>query len=294
MNNKRPLLTIVIPVYNGGEDLKLAFQSILKQSFKDWELLLIDDGSTDNAIHYLGEIIDTRVRIIRDGENKGLAKRLNEAVELAQGIYFARMDQDDISHPDRFQEQIKFISKANNIDLVGSSCVTIDEDNKLTGSLPYAIEHEEICKNPWQGFYLPHPTWLAKLEWFKENPYKIPGPYCCEDQELLLRTHINSKFHTLPQKLLAYRLRRCTPWRKMWRTRKTLFNEQAEYFSSKNQHLLITKSFLTFLIKTLHDIFKKIIKNEKPPMLKKILISDKKEWEQIVNNLNNTINPPKS
>ena len=100
------LVTVAMPVYNAGKYLRLSVLSIVKQTFTNWELLIIDDGSTDDALKDIADIKDARIRIFRDGTNKGLAARLNEAVNLAQGYYFARMDQDDVSYPERFARQI--------------------------------------------------------------------------------------------------------------------------------------------------------------------------------------------
>jgi glycosyltransferase involved in cell wall biosynthesis len=285
MNKYIPSLTIAMPVYNGGKLLILSVASIINQTYKDWELLLIDDGSTDNSLQSLQFLSDHRIKIIQDGENKGLAKRLNEAIELTQSKYFARMDQDDISHPERFSEQILYMESNHDIDLLGTSCVTINEKNMVIGVLPLASSHNELCSTPWRGFYLPHPTWLGKTTWFKNNQYKIPGPYCCEDQELLLRTHATSKFHTLPENLLAYRLRNNTSWKKMWFTRIALFNEQRKYCMPRKKYVILFKSFLILMARITYDFLKKITVNERPLMLKKISNDDKKAWVEIINGI---------
>ena len=90
--SKAPLVTVAMPIFNAGSYLRLAVLSIVRQTFADWELLIIDDGSTDNALQDIADIRDHRIRILRDGENKGLAARLNEAIDLACGSYFACMD----------------------------------------------------------------------------------------------------------------------------------------------------------------------------------------------------------
>ena len=77
-NEKLPLVTVAMPVFNAGEYLRLAILSIIRQTFTNWELLLVDDGSTDKAVENIADIDDARIRIIRDGKNKGLAARLNE------------------------------------------------------------------------------------------------------------------------------------------------------------------------------------------------------------------------
>lgn len=201
-----PLLSVAMSVYNGGDFLREAVLSVVRQTFRDWELLLIDDGSIDGAVERITDILDPRIRVIRDGENHGLAARLNQAVSLARGKYFARMDHDDICHPERFEKQLAYLAAHPETDLLGTKCATIDESGRLNGFLPFAADHENLCRRPWAGFYIPHPTWMGPLAWFQKHGYASPAPYFCEDQELLLRTHRKSHFHAMEEALLAYQI----------------------------------------------------------------------------------------
>jgi len=232
-----PLITVAMPIFNAGSYLRLAVLSIVRQTFADWELLIIDDGSTDNALQDIADIRDHRIRILRDGENKGLAARLNEAIDLTRGSYFARMDQDDVSYPERFARQIEALERDPQLDLVAAHAVTIAGDHRLTGLLP-ATPQKEIAAKPWRGFYLPHPTWMGRIEWFRKYRYAEPGPYFCEDQELLLRSHEESRFGIIDQPLLAYRIRENTPWRKLIKTRLTILPLQLKHFLPKGQLFL--------------------------------------------------------
>ena len=226
MKRSVPKISVAMPVLNGGADLRLAVESILRQTFADWELLLIDDGSSDGAIEALG-LDDPRVRLVRDGGTLGLAARLNQAIGLAQGAYFARMDADDISHPERFSRQVAFLDARPEVDLLGTRCITIDGQTRVLGSLPFAETHAEICARPWGGFYLAHPTWMGRTSWFRAHRYADPAPYYCEDQELLLRTHATSCFAALPEALFAYRVRGNLPFRKLMRIRMSWLRVQA-------------------------------------------------------------------
>lgn len=250
-----PVITIAMPVFNAGGTLRSAVLSLVNQSFFDWELLLIDDGSRDNAVEDLTDIADSRIRVISDGKNKGLAARLNEAIDLARGEFFARMDHDDISHPERFSKQLARLKADSSLDLVGSRCVTVSERNEILGVLPGGESHEDICRRPWLGFYLPHPTWLGRTAWFRQHRYATPGPYCCEDQEFLLRTHSCSRFHVLPDYLLAYRLRDRFSFAKAWRTRRTLLKIQCEYFISKGNYWHACLAQVVCLLRIAKDIF---------------------------------------
>lgn len=245
--NKSPLVTVAMPIYNAGDYLRLAVLSIVKQTFQNWELLIIDDGSTDNAFRNIADIKDVRIRILRDSTNKGLAARLNECIDLARGKYFARMDGDDVSYPERLMRQVMWFEKNCAFDLVAVRAITIDENNKITGLFPSAITHDEICAKPWRGFYFPHPTWMGKIEWFRKYRYTIPAPYFCEDQELLLRSYRDSTFGTVDEALFAYRVRGKVDQRKLSKTRRTVLNLQLPHFSSLNQWhfvLLATAAFV--------------------------------------------------
>jgi len=230
--NDAPTLTVAMPVLNGGHHLGLAVASIIRQTYRDWELLLFDDGSTDGSVESLRSLQDPRITVIKDGCTKGIAERLNQAIDLARGPFFARMDHDDLSHPDRFQQQVAFLQAHPEVDLLATKCLTIDEMDRVTGELPFAASHKGICARPWIGFPMAHPSWMGRIAWFKGYRYKDPAPYCCEDSELLLRAHKGSLFQGLEEPLLAYRMRTHTPWLKKWRTRKAMAAMQVEHFSS--------------------------------------------------------------
>lgn len=256
--NTEPMISVALPVLNGGSQLEIAVQSVVNQTWENWELLILDDGSTDGAIDTILSISDPRIKVVRDGQNRGLSARLNEALLISKGQYFARMDHDDISHPDRFLHQVQFLDKHPEIDLLATQCITINERESITGTLPSAIEHEAICLHPWKGFYMPHPTWMGRTDWFRRHSYRVPAPYCCEDQDLLLRAHLSSRYHTLPERLLAYRVRSYTPMKKQFRTRMSMFQMQFEYFRYKKQWLKIYLSFLITIGRIFYDILQKI------------------------------------
>ena len=225
-----PRVTVVLPVFNAGQYLRLAVLSIIGQTFTDWELLVIDDASTDNAIETIADLVDARIRIIRNAANIGLAATLNIGIEQARGRFFARMDQDDVAYPERLARQVALLEENPHIDLCAVRCLAIDARNEVVGALPYAITDEAIRAAPWRGFYLPHPTWMGRLSWFRQHRYAQPGPYLCEDQELLLRGYRASRFATVPEVLFAYRVRDRVNWKKNYKTRKTVWRLQLRHF----------------------------------------------------------------
>lgn len=248
-----PKITVAMPVFNGGQHLRLAVLSIIGQTFRDWELLIIDDGSTDTAFESLADIRDSRIRILRDGSNKGLAARLNEAIDLARGQYFARMDHDDVSYPERFARQIALLESNPNLNVVSVRAITISDDNELVGNLPGPLTHKEICAKPWLGFYFPHPTWMGHTTWFRTYRYASPGPFFCEDQELLLRSYEKSHFATVDQILFAYRVRNKINWKKQTKTRWTLFNIQLHYFLNSGQFNFLFLAWSAFVGRVVRD-----------------------------------------
>lgn len=251
-----PLVTVAMPVYNAGKYLRLAVLSIVKQTFTSWELLIIDDGSTDDALKSIEDINDARIRIFRDGKNKGLAARLNECIDLARGKYLARMDQDDVSYPERFAHQVNALKIDPLMDLVSVRALAIGSDEEAISIFPYVGSHKEICAKPWVGFYLPHPTWMGKISWFRKYRYMLPGPYYSEDMDLLLRSYRNSRFGMLPDVLFAYRVRRDIVWVKQLNARKAVLGVQLRNFFRAKQWLYICLAVLVALLRLFADAFR--------------------------------------
>ena len=127
---KAPIVSVILPVYNGGEDLAAAIQSIINQTYTNWELILMDDGSTDGSLERMKEYKDPRIKLFSDGVNKGLSRRLNEAVSKTTGAYIARMDADDIAFPKRLEIQVKFLEANKEIETLKSKALKEIEKNK--------------------------------------------------------------------------------------------------------------------------------------------------------------------
>ena len=205
MTAPRPRITVALPMFNAQRTIDTAIASILGQTLTDFELLLIDDGSTDRTLQCAAAFSDPRIHLVQGATNEGLAARLNEAIAGARGEYFARMDQDDLAYPDRLKAQLAFLESNPGIDLVGTRALVFDDQGSVIGLFPWRQDHAAICARPWAGFYLPHPTWMGRTAWFRRHHYRIPEPVRSEDQELLLRTFVDSRFACLPQVLLGYR-----------------------------------------------------------------------------------------
>lgn len=199
-----PVVTIAMPVRNASRTVAAAINSILLQTFADWELLVVDDGSQDETAAVVGRFADPRIRLVAHARSAGLAQRLNEAISAARGRLFARMDGDDIAYPERLEAQVEFMIAHPQCDLVGCGAVFFNEAGEATGRYPMRATHEEIVSHPWRGFFLAHPTWLGRTEWFARHRY-LPHYKKTQDQDLLLRTHDSSTFGCVDRVLLGYR-----------------------------------------------------------------------------------------
>ena len=279
---KEPLVSVILPVYNAGDFLIPAVKSIIFQTYQNWELLLIDDCSTDNALLDLQEkLSDPRIKIFRNSSNQGVTARLNQGIDLAKGSFLARMDQDDICFPERLAKQVKLLLQDTDLDLVGTGAILISPDGHPLGYYPSRVQHDQIVSKPWHTFYLPHPTWMGRIEWFRRYRYLT---CLCEDQGLLLRSYKNSKFAATADILFAYRLRDNFNFPVILKTRLSCLSQQISFF--RQQHLLhyVVLSILVFALKHTRDfLIYKILK--KSPILffnkTELSINDAEIWRHV-------------
>ena len=247
------MLYVVIPVHNRLGFTKNCIAALYKQDFISFKIVVVDDGSTDGYLEKIRLLSDSRIRIFDDGLHKGLALRLNEGISYANGSYIARMDADDIAFPDRLQLQVAFLLSHDDIDLLATRVVAFNSiDESLIGLLPFEQYHREIVASSWRGIHLPHPTWMGRAEWFRRFPYRSPEVLRAEDQELLLRAANSSRYHCLPDVLLAYRQ---GPFNlmKTLTTRRSLACAQIKIFFNRRQYFLVAAVMATTLLKVIID-----------------------------------------
>lgn len=206
--NATPLVSVLMPVYNAERYVVEAVESILNQTFTDFEFIIINDGSTDRSLEILQLYArqDKRVRLI-SRENQGLVKTLNEGVDLAVAPYIARMDADDISYPDRLFKQVNFLNEHPNYVVVGSRTQLIDEDGDPLSLFSLHTTHKEIDLAHLQGRggAIAHPAAM-----FRKNEFNAVGGYRlefihAEDLDLWLRMAEVGELGNLPNLLLDYR-----------------------------------------------------------------------------------------
>jgi glycosyltransferase involved in cell wall biosynthesis len=202
----KPEISIGLPFYNNRRTLLAAVKSVLSQTYQNWELILIDDGSDDGAKHIVEVLIndDPRITLISDGLNLGLIHRLNQIIDLAKGVYIARMDADDMMLPQRLEKQIEAFKANPNVDIVSTAAYTIDENDTPIGVRGTTEITTRTTKDVLTKPFLVHPTILVKTSWYKNNRYDKDFVRA-EDYELWCRTFDKTKFYNIKEPLFLYR-----------------------------------------------------------------------------------------
>lgn len=204
--NMKPLVSVIMPIYNAEKYVEEAIESILNQTMSDFELILIDDGSVDGTRKIVEDysIKEGRIRPVYNETNIGLVDSLNKGIELASGRYIARMDGDDISTSDRFENQIRFLEN-NSLDIVGGQCSLFCEDIDDSKDLDYPVSSDICQRFLRQSNALAHPAWLGKRELFTKIRYRQIK--ACEDYDFLIRAvNLGYRIGNTDSKVLYYRL----------------------------------------------------------------------------------------
>jgi glycosyltransferase involved in cell wall biosynthesis len=197
----KPKISVLMPVYNSEKYVDEAIKSILDQTFGDFELVIINDGSTDLTAEIVRGFNDRRIKFIDNKINKGLISVLNQGLELVEGEYVARMDADDISMPTRFEEQVDFFSKNPDVSILGTWLERFEGAHGIINP-PSNIGLWELYEyNP-----ILHPSVMwrrADLE--KHNLRYDPDYVAAEDYELWVRASRYLKIANIPKVLGRYR-----------------------------------------------------------------------------------------
>ena len=201
-----PLVSVIMGIYNCEDTLERAVESIVNQTYTNWELILCDDGSKDETFRIAEKIaqIDNRIIVIRNEENKGLAYTLNHCLEHVKGEYVARMDSDDVSLPTRIDEQVKYLESHREVDLVGSQRIIFDEkcEYGIRGCIEYPNRNSLIKGSPFA-----HPTvMLKKTVYDSLNGYTVSkATRRAEDLDLWFRFFEAGYIgHNIQKPLLKY------------------------------------------------------------------------------------------
>lgn len=201
-----PALSVLMPVHNGGRFLAEAISSILKQTFRDFEFLIVNDGSTDTTAQVLAgfSASDARIRIT-NLPHTGLVAALNHGFDLASGTWVARMDADDIAWPARLERQMAFASFATNTAAIGSFWRVIDADGLVRRTISTPTTPAGIAASLKHSNCLAHPTMLLRRAAVLACGGYRPAFEQAEDYDLWLRLSEHFEIHALPEVLLDYR-----------------------------------------------------------------------------------------
>lgn len=199
----KPKVTVLLPVYNGAAYLRESLTSILGQSFKDFTLLVIDDASTDSSLDVIRSFGDPRIQVVCNPHNLGLIGTLNKGLNLSTTEYIARMDQDDVSMPDRLAVQVDFLDSNKSVGVCGSWIEIFGIGNFVH---QYPTEHDRIKAGLFLSNELAHPTVMLRRQAFLDhNLYYDERWSYVEDYELWQRASFCFEVRNIPHVLLRYR-----------------------------------------------------------------------------------------
>jgi glycosyltransferase involved in cell wall biosynthesis len=202
----RPLISVIFSVFNGTSYLKEAVESILNQTFTDFEFIIVDDGSTDQTPKILDEFTDKRIVRLKNGKNLGLVKSLNKALGVAQGEFVARMDADDVSLPERFAKQVAYLKQHLQIGVLGTAMSQIDKKGQFISILVPPAHHSLILWQMFFGCSIFHPTVMMRKSILNDIGYYNINFIHTEDIELWSRLFNKTKFANLTEVLYVRRL----------------------------------------------------------------------------------------
>lgn len=207
MTSMKPLVSVIVPVYNGAAYLAESIESILSQSFKNFELIVINDGSKDNSEEVIQKFLnDPRVKYVRQ-KNMGLAKTLNVAIEMAEGDLIARQDQDDISFANRLEKQVRLFGENPDVGLIGGGAEIIDVSGKQTGR-----SHRNFTEDGKIKAFLifDNPIFHSSVM-FRKSLFESVGKYSWilerqpEDYDLWSRMALSSRVLGIEEAVIQYR-----------------------------------------------------------------------------------------
>jgi glycosyltransferase involved in cell wall biosynthesis len=198
-----PKVTVLMPVYNAARFVREAMDSILGQTFTDYEFLILDDGSTDESVEIIGSYPDERIRLVRNERNLRLAATLNRGLALARGEYVARMDADDISLPERLAKQVAFLDAHPDIGICGTWAQAFGEAHF---QIIHPADNERIRAKLLFDSALVHPAVLLRREALARHQLIYREFYPIDDYDLWQRASRLFPLANIPERLLCYRV----------------------------------------------------------------------------------------
>lgn len=202
-----PKISIVMAAYNEERDIEKALDSILAQTFGDWELIIIDDGSTDATAAIIQGYAeqDSRIRLICNETNLQLSASLNKGIGLAEADLIARVDADDINLPERLEKQYAFLEQHPDIDVLGTAAYLLDEKGEKMGVFTNPATHDELQALPFLKIEFFHPSVMIRKRFFETAGLYNPAYPNAEDKEMWLRgLQAGCRYANLQEPLIEY------------------------------------------------------------------------------------------
>ncbi len=201
-----PKISVIMPVYNSEKYLKEATDSILSQTYTDFEFIIIDDCSSDSSVKIIEEYEDNRIVFIKNEENLGVAKTLNRGLSICKGEFIARMDSDDISLSERFEKQLKYLEENKNTAVVSCGVQTFCDDKIISETGWSNSEPAKIKKDLFFSCAIAHPTVMMRTSAIKEVGGYDPDYNGVEDYELWCRVSEKYDIASVNDVLFKYRV----------------------------------------------------------------------------------------
>lgn len=268
--HNQPLVSVIMPAYNVEKYISQAIESILNQTYKNFEFIIVDDASTDNTWKIIQKYKkkDKRIIIIQNKINVNVSQSLNTAIKITKGKYIARMDADDWSYPYRLEKQVKFMEKNPKVVISGGTMLVCDKNLKLIYKRSYPLNNNNIRKIIFRSSPFSHPTIIYQSKFIiKINGYKNIS--LIEDLDLYLRIGYYGQFANISDIIIKHRTRdiSLTNTNLILMEKKTLFLRWQAYknYGYKPTFIDIIYNIIEFLSlffippKIKRDIFNKYI-----------------------------------
>ncbi len=209
MNKKQPLVSIVMTAYNAAEFVLQAVESIQNQTYANWELIIVNDGSTDGTSKILTKLAknDKRILLISCRKNRGASVASNLGLSKAKGQFIARMDSDDISMPDRLVKQVRFLQSHPEVIVVGGQCELIDREGENIGMKNFPTQHKDIYEALYQYNPIQHPSLMVNTKMLGKLKITYHADVLlAHDLEILFNLAQHGKLANLNNVILQYRI----------------------------------------------------------------------------------------
>ena len=231
------MISIILATYNNEKTISTAIKSILNQSYKNFELIVVNDFSNDSTAKKIKSFKDNRIIYIENESNIGRSQSRNKGILRAKGDFIAIMDGDDISIPERLEIQLNYLLKNSNVKLVGSNIIFFTE-YKVTGFSNLKLYPETNLNFFLHTIGLPNVTWMARADFFKKFNYN-PKMVSAEDQDLLLKAFDYSQFSLLNEPLVFVRIPKKINLKYKLKQVYNLFISRISYINRKNKQYYI-------------------------------------------------------